>query len=206
MMSTRGGMRRRLGRAFLLQASAIGVTAVIGVWVAAFTIEQVLVKRALQQEANYYWALRDQSPELPTPRTRNLTGYLAVDGDEREFPPALRGLTLGYHRMPNSDADFTVAYIAEQGSDRLALIFDGEQVHELSLFFGLAPLAFVLAMLYLAAWLSYRAARLAVSPVEWLAREVRAVDPEHPDPAAFSPERLPGRPDTEVVDLSEALE
>lgn len=205
-MSTSGGMRRRLGRAFLLQASVIGVTAVIGVWVAAFTIERVLVKQALEQEANYYWALRDQHPDLPSPRTRNLTGYLGVDGDESEFPPVLRGLALGYHRMPTSEADFTVAYVDERGGDRLALIFDGEQVHELSLFFGLAPLALVLAMLYLAAWLSYRAARLAVSPVEWLAREVRAVDPERPDPAAFAPERLPGRPDTEVVDLSEALE
>ena len=203
-MRANGGVGRRLGRAFLLQALAIGVTAMIGVWAAAFTIEQVLIKQALEQEADYYWSLRAQQPDTPSPDTLNLTGYLARQGDRSAFPAALRDLTPGYHHLPTS-ADFSAAYISDRGVDRLALIFDGEQVRELSVFFGLVPLALVLIVLYLAAWLSYRAARLAVSPVEWLAREVHRLDPERPNASVFSPENLPGRPDREVVDLADAL-
>jgi signal transduction histidine kinase len=203
-MRASGGLGRRLGRAFLLQALAIGVTAMIGVWAAAFTIEQVLIKQALEQEADYFWSLHAQQPDTPSPDTLNLTGYLAKEGDRSTFPTALRDLAPGYHHLPTS-ADFSAAYISDRGADRLALIFDGEQVRELSLFFGLVPLALVLIVLYLAAWLSYRAARLAVSPVEWLAQEVHRLDPERPNANAFSPENLPGRPDREVVDLADAL-
>lgn len=199
-----GGLGRRLGRAFLLQAVAIGVTAVVGVWAAAVTIEQVLIKQALEQEAEFYWALRARRPDVPSPTTLNLTGYLAESGDERNFPQTLRGLATGYHRFASS-ADFSVVYVSENGADRLALVFDGEQVRKLSVLFGLAPLGLVLVVLYLAAWMSYRAARSAVSPVEWLAREVHRLDPEHPDAGVFSADRLPGRPDIEVVDLADAL-
>ena len=43
-----------------MQVVAIGVTAVVGVWAAAFTIEEVLIKRALEQEAVHFWDLRDR--------------------------------------------------------------------------------------------------------------------------------------------------
>lgn len=203
-MRASGGLGRRLGRAFVLQAAAISVAALVGVWAAAFTIEDLLIERALEQEADYFWALRERRADLPAPDTRNLTGYLARGGDHSDVPEPLRALAPGYHRLSTS-SDLTVVYVTERGDERLALVFDGEQVRELSVFFGLAPLALVLAVLYLAAWLSYRAARRAVSPVEWLAREVHRLDPEHPDATAFASERLPGRPDTEVVDLADAL-
>ena len=205
--SARGGRRglgRTLGRAFLLQALAIGATAVISVWAAAFTIEEVLIKQALAQEAQHFWDGRARRPGFPVPDTRNLTGYLAVGGDDDAFPAALRGLAPGYHRL-SSASDLTVAYVEQRGDRRLALVFDGEQVRELSVYFGLVPLGLVLTLLYLAAWLAYRAARRAVSPLEWLAREVHNLDPERPDPNAFAAERIPGRPDSEVVDLADAL-
>lgn len=203
-MAADGGLGRRLGRTLLLQAAAIGVAAVVGVWAAAFTIETMLIERALEQEAQHYWELREARPWLPAPDTRNLTGYLAVGGNEDALPAALRGLAPGYHRL-SSSADLSVAYVTERGGDRLALVFDGEQVRELSVFFGLFPLGLVLTVLYLAAWLAYRAARRAVSPIEWLAREVHRLDPEHPEAAAFAAERLPGHANSEVVDLADAL-
>jgi signal transduction histidine kinase len=197
-------MGRRLGRAFLVQAATITATALVGVWVAAFTIERVLIERALEQEAAHFWALRERRSGAPAPDTRNLTGYFGPGGDERDFPDALRGLDVGYHRLSTA-ADLTVVYVTRRGEDRLALVFDGEQVRELSVFFGLVPLGLVLSALYVAAWLAYRAARRAVSPVERLAREVRRLDPERPDADAFALERLPGIPDSEVVDLADAL-
>lgn len=204
-MKAAGGLGRRLGRAFALQAAIIGAAAGLGVWAAAITIEGLLVERALHGEADHFWRGRALDPTLPAPDTLNLTGYLAPGGDESGYPPALRGLGPGYHRL-SSTSDLTVAYVDERDGDRLALVFDGEQVRELSVYFGLLPLALVLTLLYLSAWLAYRAARRAVSPVEWLAREVSRLDPERPDPGAFSAERLPGRPDSEVADLADALQ
>ena len=80
-MTPRGGLRQRLGRAFLLQAVLISVAAVIGVYAAAFAIEEVLVKRALEEEATYFWDRFERNPRFPLPDTRNLTGYLAPRTD-----------------------------------------------------------------------------------------------------------------------------
>ena len=198
------GLSQRLGRAFALQVLAIAAAAVVGVWAAAFTIEELLIERALEEEADHYWALRRDDPAVVAPNTRNLRGYLVEHERHQHLPLELRALSDGFHHL-STDADATIVYLTRQGAERLILVFNGEQVRELSAFFGLAPLGLVLAVIYLVAWLSYRAARRAASPVEWLAREVRDLDPQRPDPQVFAAERLPGRPDREVVALAEAL-
>ena len=205
--ANRGGLRRRLGRAFLVQALTISVVAALSIWAAAFTLEEVLIKQALEQEAEHYFALRDRLPDAHAPNTRNLTGYLMSARDvpaHNVVPAELAELGPGFHRL-DSDTDVTVVLVADHAEERLALVFDGDQVRELSVFFGLLPLGLVIGVIYFAAYLSYRAATHAVSPVEWLAREVQELDPEKPDASAFSPERLPGQPDSEVLDLAEAL-
>jgi len=208
-MKSSGGLRRRLARAFLLQALLISAVAVIGVYAAAFTIEEVLIKRALEEEAGYFWQRRRADPGFPLPDTRNLTGLLAGAAERGRLPGPLTGLELGFHKLP-TQADFSVVYVTESAGERLYLVFDGERVGELSLYFGLVPLAGVLVVLYLAAWLGYRASRRAISPVVWLAREVHRLDPQAIDPrgparAAFDPAELPGKPDAEVLALAEAL-
>jgi hypothetical protein len=131
-MENRGGLRQRLGRAFLLQALLISVAAVIGVYAAAFTIEEVLVKRALAEEATYFWNHFDESADFPLPDTRNLTGYLAPRSDTGALPEPLRGLSPGFHQLP-TQADFSVVYVTDHESDRLYLVFDGESVGQLAL-------------------------------------------------------------------------
>lgn len=194
----------RLGRAFVLQAVVISVTAIVGVWVAGFTIERVLIKRALQEEANHFWRARNADLRAPPPDTLNLTGFLAPARDLSSFPAPLRDLGPGYHRV-DTQADMSVVYVEERGGERLALQFDGEQVRELSVLFGLVPLALVLALLYFGAWIAYRAGRRAISPIEWLARQVRQVAPDRADPDVFDVANMPGKADAEVVALAEAL-
>jgi len=203
-MENRGGLRQRLGRAFLLQAVLISVAAVIGVYAAAFTIEEVLVKRALKEEATHFWNKFDANADFPLPDTRNLTGYLAPKADTGALPEPLRVLSPGFHHLP-TQADFSVVYVTEHGSDRLYLVFDGESVGRLALYFGLVPLAGVLVVLYLIAWLAYLLAGKAISPIVWLAKEVEKFDPDSDTRPTFSPSSLPGNPDREVVALSEAL-
>jgi len=203
-MKRSGGLRQRLGRAFLLQAGLISIAAVIGVYAAAFAIEEVLVKRALDEEARYFWGRLDKDDDFPLPDTRNLTGYLARDGDTRRLPEPLKELTPGFHQLP-TQADFSVVYVSEHGAARLYLMFDGESVGQLALYFGLVPLAGVLIVLYLFAWIAYRLSREAISPIVWLAKEVQKFDPQSEKRPAFSPSSLPGNPDREVLALSEAL-
>jgi hypothetical protein len=130
-MKNRGGLRQRLGRAFLLQAVLISIAAVIGVYAAAFTIEEVLVKRALEEEATYFWGHFEGDASFPLPDTRNLTGYLAPAGDPGTLPEALGSLAPGFHHLP-TQADFSVVYVTERGPHRLYLVFDGESVGRLA--------------------------------------------------------------------------
>lgn len=201
-MKSRGGLRQRLGRAFLLQAVLISIAAVIGVYAAAFAIEEVLIKRALEEEATYFWEQFATNPVFPLPDTRNLTGYLATDA--ARLPEPLRGLTAGFHQLP-AQGEFSVVYVTERGPRQLYLVFDGESVGQLALYFGLVPLAGVLIVLYLIAWIAYRLAGQAISPIVRLAKEVEKFDPNSESRPEFSPSALPGNPDREVLALSEAL-
>ena len=198
------GLGRRLGRVFLLQATLISLTAVIGVYAAGTTIEEVLIRRALEEEADHFWKRFSASALFPVPDTRNLTGFLARGADRSGVPAPVAALGPGFHRLDTA-ADFSVVYVTERDADTLYLVFDGERVSELALWFGLVPLAGVLVILYLSSWLAYRLATRAVSPVIRLARQVRRLDPRAPDASAFASERLPANTDREILALAEAL-
>jgi signal transduction histidine kinase len=197
-MRRNGGIGARLGRAFLLQASFIGVAAVVGVFLSSLLLEGVLIRQALRDEAEHYWALHSEQPGFPLPRTRNLTGYM------QPAPESLRAFAPGYHPWREGSVDYLV-YVTERGGERLYLAFDRSGVGRLAAYYGLAPLALVLLVLYLSTWLGYRASQRAISPVIALARKVRELDPKSPDAAAFAPEHVPGGADDEIHELSSAL-
>ncbi|MBT6277710.1 MAG: HAMP domain-containing histidine kinase [Chromatiales bacterium] len=204
-MALNEGLRRRLLRAIIVQATAIGLVAATGVWAAAFLIENVLIAEALKEEATHYWKLVDENGNTPVPDTRNLTGYSAPVGQRHLLPEPLSELAPGHHEL-SSSFDFRVAYVTERMNRVLVLVFEGRQVRELSLVFGLGPLGLVLVVVYLGAWFSYRSARRALSPVEWLARQVNELDPESPDPRKFqlNEQRLAAH--GEIAVLANALE
>lgn len=198
------GLGERFGRAFLFQAILIALAAVLGVYAAAFAIEEVLVKQALRQEASYFWERREKDPGFPLPDTLNLTGFMTRGSAAGSVPEALGVLQPGFHQLP-TQSEFSLVYVTEVGEERLFLVFDGEQVGELALYFGLVPLASVLVVIYLLTWLGYRLSRRALSPILWLSRQVHKIDPEAPDATVFSAESLPGNPDHEIVALADAL-
>jgi signal transduction histidine kinase len=192
------GIGARLGRAFMLQATFISVAAVVGVFVAGALLERLLIREALRDEAAHFWQQRLERPDFPLPSTRNLTGYMG------DVPEVLRRLGLGYHPWQHDSVDYLV-YVSERGGKRLYLTFDRSSVGRLAAYYGLAPLALVLLVLYVSTWLGFRASRRALSPVMALARSVRQLDPNAPDPAVFEPGRLPVGVDDEIGELSTAL-
>lgn len=193
------GLRARLGRTFLIQATLIGTAAVLGVFLASILLEGVLIRQALREEAAHYWKQHARNPASPLPATLNLTGYL-------DTPPAqLSALKDGYHEL-TIEGVRAVVYVARHAGKRLYLVFDHSGVGRLATVFGLLPLAMVLLVLYLSTWLAFRASRRAFSPVIALARVVRSLDPAQPDPAQLNPARLPLDADDEVRELADALE
>ena len=214
-MAERRGLGTSLSRAFLIQAALIALVAAVGVYAAAYALEEVLIRQALEEESEHYWERRGRSPDFQLPDTRNLTGYLNGPHRQGNVPPQLAGLPPGFHQIPSGDG-FSAAHVSvgpagssgtgsPANQETLYLTFDGDRVHELAVYFGLAPLAGALMVLYIAAWIAYRLARRAISPVVQLANAVARLDPESPDPEVFAPDRLPPKADHEVHSLAASL-
>lgn len=192
------GLGARLSRTLILQIAFISLAAILGVLLAKFMLEDVLIRQALTDEAQHFWAKRAENPRFSLPDTRNLTGYID------EVPKELQSLEIGFHNLQQTISQGLVL-VTENNGERLVLVFDGRRVDELAFWFGLVPLVLVLLGLYLSAWLGFRASTHAFSPIIALAREVREIDFESPDPHAFDPAWLPENPDDEVRILADAM-
>lgn len=210
-MSERSGLRRKIWVAFILQAAAISFAAVLGVYGASAVLKHVLIQRALQQEAQHYWGRRDRDPGADIPDTYNMNGYLVpLDAPAREvaaearLPEPLRGLSPGFHSLPRSQGG-SLVLVEDRGGQRLFLLFKQEQVDSLAFWFGMAPLALVLVVVYVIAFGTYRASRRAVSPVIWLANQVKQWDPNRPDVESIKPENLPTDFEGEALALASSL-
>ena len=203
-MTERSGLRRKIWVAFILQAAAISFAAVLGVYGASAVLKYVLIQRALQEEAVHYWARRAADADAQVPDTYNMSGFLVAPGDRAALPVPLRGLQPGFHSLPRAEGGSLV--LVEDGGDRrLYLLFKQEQVDSLAFWFGMAPLALVLAVVYLIAWTTYRTSRRVVSPVIWLANQVQQWDPLRPDASALDPRNLPDDVEGETLTLASSL-
>ena len=202
-MTESTGLRRKLRSAFI-QAGAISLAAVIGVLAASAVLKNVLIQRALREEAAHYWERLDRDPAAAAPDTNNMAGYLVPREQEQHLPPALRDLGPGYHALPRA-AGGSLVLVEERAGRHMVLVFKQEQVDTLAFWFGVVPLALVLVAVYLTAWLTYRNSRRMVSPVIWLANQVRHWDPHHPDARALRPENLPVDVEGETLTLASSL-
>ena len=67
------------------------------------------------------------------------------------------------------------------------------------------PLACVLIILYLSLWVTYRISSRTLSPITWLARKVKRLDPRKPSVSEFALENLPADANDEVKLLTKAI-
>ena len=192
------GLRKRLSTTLLLQVGFITIATVLGILTAKFVLEDVLIRQALIEEAEYFWSQHSADPSFPLPDTQNLTGYFD------DVPLHVADLGEGFHNL--LDTDLQLVLVSERMGKRLVLVYDGKRVNELAFVFGLVPLALVLLVLYLSSWLGFRASQRAISPVIALARQVQQLDPERPDPGAFEAERVGASADDEISVLADAMQ
>lgn len=199
-------LRGKLWFAFVIQLAAISLATLLSVFGAWIVLRDVLIQRALMDEATHYWQRYERQPGAPLPDTFNMHAYLTIGDDDSGVPKKLRALPPGYHIVQGERSDDLV-YV-EDGPHwplRLFLVFKQEQVDALALWFGFVPLAVVLIVIYFMAFLFYRASRRAVSPVIWLAGLVRSWDPKRPDTSALDPEAMPADAGEDVRVLAGAL-
>src|SRR5690606_34993359 len=124
-----GGLKRRLSRTFGLQAGAIAIATVLGIYLAGAILEEILITQALREEAEHHWQRHVTDPDFPLPDTHNLTGYIAPVDDLAAAPDNPRGLAPGFHDRKDTP-DFSTVYVSDNRDERLYLVFDGEQVNQ----------------------------------------------------------------------------
>lgn len=203
--ATNAGLRRKIWTAFILQAAVIGFAAVLGVYAASIILKHVLIRQALEQEAQHYWHILKDNKNASAPDTYNMKGYLLLDGHSKTaLPENMQELGLGFHSLPQAKGGALVL-VEKQGDRHLFLQFKQEQVDTLAFWFGMVPLALVLAVVYLIAFSTYRASKRAVSPVIWLANQVKLWDPKNPDTNSIKPENLPSDVEGETFTLASSL-
>ena len=201
----RGGIKAKLVRVFVLQILAISVATVLGVYAAAFVVEQVLVREALNGEADHFWSHYEKDSSFPLPNTNNLRGYFAKGG-RNDVPEWLEGVQPGFARHLTPGGREPVVHVSERDGKRLILVFDEMQVSSLAFYFGIAPLTGVLLLIYVLTWVGYVLSRRAVSTMVRLADAVRSFDFQEGNFDAFRLDEFGDTSDPEVLALMNALE
>jgi len=197
------GLPRKLRIAFILQAVMVSVAIVVGVYLISAVIKHSLMNTALQEEASHFWQLYSASSAQPPPNTYNIRGYLVVQGHSpMVLPENLRNLQPGFHELKR---DNLLVLVDEQAPGRLYLVFMQSQAERMAFYFGTLPIILTLVAIYVVSWLTYRASKRLVSPVSWLARQVTAWDPRHPEVNALAADKLPADVQGETRQLATAL-
>ena len=196
----------RLVRVFLVQALVVSLAVLLAVLATAKVVEDVLVKEALEGEAEHFWSLYEQDPYYARPNTDNLRGYLERPGNSTEVPPWLKGAEPGYRRMERTPDNTPVVHVSDRYGARLYLVFDEVQVSNLALLFGVLPLALVLIAIYGLSWVGYRLSSAAVSPIVKLARRVEEFDLATDSAEDLHLDEFESFTDSEISSLALALQ
>lgn len=197
-------LRGKLRVAFVLQIAAISAAMLLSVYAAWYVLRDVLIERVLIEESEHYLQRLQRDPSAPPPHTRHLQALWLRRGDSGPAAAGIAALEPGYHVVDDATGP-PLAYVTDAPAGRLVLTVDRERVDRLALWFGFVPLSVIVVFMILATWLAYRVSRRAVSPVIWLANQVRNWDPKRPDFHALAPARLPDDADVDVQALAGAL-
>jgi len=197
------GLPRKIRIVFILQAVLASLGILLGAWLVSLVIKHSLVSSALKEEAAYYWQLYDASPMQPPPNTQNIRGYLLETGrSPLSLPANLRALATAFDELK---ADDQLVLVDVRPEGRLYLVFLRSRAEMLAFWFGIVPVLLTLLAVYGASWVTYRASKRLVSPVNWLARRVSRWDPGHPEAADLAPDKLPADMQGETRQLAAAL-
>lgn len=169
-MTKRRNSQKKLKFNFLRQIILISLATISGVMASAWVLEGLLIHRALELEAEYFWDSLSINPSHAEPRTKHLEGFFESSGGEKLKP--FYHLEEGFHEVHFHQMT-KILYISEQADQRLYLFYDFENVYKLSLFFGVIPLIMVLAIIYLSSFVTWKSSIKMMSPWFLLAEKLK---------------------------------
>ncbi|GJM10112.1 MAG: sensor histidine kinase [Lysobacteraceae bacterium] len=186
----------------LIQIAILMVIAAIALLATRWIISQVLVHEALVKEADHYFSRRSIEPDFQLPDTDNLHGYLGG----QPMPEVLHGLSAGYHELQMHPQGQVLVYVEARGDQTLYLVFDNQQVGQLTLLFGLLPIAVATLPVWALFWYLRRRTHRVVSPYRDIARYLRTIDVTAPDLAAAKTREMITSEDEDVRVMVDALD
>jgi len=206
-MEHRMKLQYRLLRATTIQITAIILATLLGVLITAAVMEHVLLRLALEQEADFFWEQRLRDPDHNLPHTLNMRGYFETNIENHTvaepMPDAFIALASGFHQF-DFGSYTRLVHVSQRHSQRLYLVINEAQIAELSFLFGVLPLMFSFGGLYLLAWLTQRLLSREFSPIAKLSRHLETLDPS--DPQALEVPESVAMGDSETLMLYEGVE
>lgn len=200
----------KLKRILLLRVFLLSLLALLTVLGTTVVLEQIMIKSALESEAEYFWGRYESDSTVQPPDTWNLSSLLI---DEKGVRTGSTGgviavqyddSPLGFTRIANVRG-YNLIYKTERHNKQLVLLFNGENVRELAFFLGVIPLTLFLLLSYLIGFLFYRKARETLSPIMWLADKFENFDPKSPNVPTINLDEMPVDADWEATVLARSL-
>lgn len=199
-----GGLSRRLKSAFIAQATIAVLVIVVGTVLAAGIAMDRVTRHYLYGEATQVWKERAIRADAYLPDSDRLKGYLVAHGvTDPTLPAGLEGLAPGIHQVPSLRRHVLVQ---DGHAGRLYLVYNHVNVARFALWLVLAPVILSVLVVVVTTRMNYRIAKRAVSPVDWLAREVSRWDPNDADTRWLAPSALPSDSGPETRELAGALQ
>ena len=226
-------IRRKFKRIFIVRAVLLAFLAVLSVVFSTLTLEQFMIKSALQSESDYFWENYSQDSTIRAPNTWNLKGFFLADQvlPKQEINTLKSFLMLesaeifspGHDHQSLHDArsvfaaiqtgfthlkhqpGYTLLHKTTQDGQSLILVFDGENVRSLAIFLGLIPLLLFLLISYLLVCLIYTKAKEVLSPITWLADKFGDFNPVSANMPTIDLNEMPSDADYEATVLAESL-
>lgn len=164
-----------VSRYYWVQIALIALAVILGVIASAFIMKGLLLKAAMEQEAEHYWQRYDKDANAPLPDTKNLYGYIW----QGEKPAALdryKVVEKGEVSSIFMDGKKRTVIYDEHAGKHLLLVFGESNVNRIVWLFGVTPLILSLFLLYSILWYFNKKAQTLVSPVERLVRAIQGVD------------------------------
>lgn len=188
----------------LIRLLLLSVIALMSVLFSMFILENMLIKSALQSEADYFWQKYSTNNQTIAADTWNLKSYLVESNDDSALPIELQGMGTGFTRLKDQPG-YTLLYKTSREGKQLLLLFNGENVRDLGIYLGVIPLTLFLVLSYLIGWLFYRKTKEVLSPIAWLASKFKSFDPVYAKLPTIDLTEMPGEPDYETVVLANSL-
>lgn len=201
----RVGVRAKLLRLFAIQAAIISVMIAAGIFIANQLVYGVIMREAINAEADHFWSKLAENPGHALPDVDNLRGYMAVNGDDSGVPEAIRGLApTGFHDLKLGDKR-TLVHVSERDGRRLYLVFEADRVSDLAFYFGILPGTLVLILLYVMGFVTYTLSQRAISPIVRLANYLENFDFNTSNPPKLDFSWLENTQDAEVLTMVDAV-